>query len=148
MSAEERLDELQVKLDGEKFDLSTFEQILEMDDDDDREFSRSIVYGFFEQSESTIVEMEDALVKEDLPKLAALGHFIRGSASTLGAVKIREDADRIKKYGSQLDEDGARELDSTDCLDKIRDILPSLKANFHEVEQALREFYKDSQESK
>lgn len=38
---------------------STFEQILEMDDDEDeREFSRSIVYGFFEQAEATFRKME------------------------------------------------------------------------------------------
>ena len=39
----------------------TFEQILEMDDDDEREFSKSIVYGFFEQAEQTFTKMDDAL---------------------------------------------------------------------------------------
>lgn len=43
-------------------DESTFEQILEMDDDDsDRDFSKGIVFGFFDQAESTFVKMEDAL---------------------------------------------------------------------------------------
>jgi len=47
---------------GPNIDEATFEQILEMDDDeDDREFSRSIVFGFFEQAETTFKEMEDAL---------------------------------------------------------------------------------------
>lgn len=37
----------------------TFEQILEMDDDEDeREFSRSIVYAFFDQAEATFKKME------------------------------------------------------------------------------------------
>lgn len=37
----------------------TFEQILEMDDDEEeREFSKSIVYGFFEQAEATFKKME------------------------------------------------------------------------------------------
>jgi osomolarity two-component system phosphorelay intermediate protein YPD1 len=39
----------------------TFEQILEMDDDDDRDFSKSIVFGFFEQAEQTFTKMDDAL---------------------------------------------------------------------------------------
>lgn len=40
----------------------TFEQILEMDDDeDDREFSRSIVFGFFEQAENTFKSMDASL---------------------------------------------------------------------------------------
>lgn len=47
---------------GPNIDVMTFEQILEMDDDEDgREFSRSIVFGFFEQAEATFVKMEDAL---------------------------------------------------------------------------------------
>ena len=46
---------------GESIDMSTFEQILEMDDDDDRDFSKGIVYGFFDQAESTFDKMGKAL---------------------------------------------------------------------------------------
>ena len=48
---------------GDAIDPLTFEQILEMDDEDedDRGFSRSIVYGFFEQAEQTFKNMESAL---------------------------------------------------------------------------------------
>lgn len=42
-------------------DQTTFEQILEMDDDSDRDFSKGIVYGFFEQAEGTFVKMESAM---------------------------------------------------------------------------------------
>jgi len=44
---------------GDSIDPTTFEQILEMDDDEEeREFSKSIVYGFFEQAEATFDKME------------------------------------------------------------------------------------------
>lgn len=46
---------------NESIDKSTFEQILEMDDDDDRDFSKGIVYGFFDQAESTFDKMGKAL---------------------------------------------------------------------------------------
>ena len=46
---------------ADSIDESTFEQILEMDDDDDRDFSKGIVYGFFEKAESTFEKMEKAL---------------------------------------------------------------------------------------
>lgn len=47
---------------GDDIDRSTFEQILEMDDDeDDRDFSRSIVFGFFDQAEETFKKMDTAL---------------------------------------------------------------------------------------
>jgi osomolarity two-component system phosphorelay intermediate protein YPD1 len=43
-------------------DGSTFAQILEMDDDEDGgDFSKSIVYDFFEQAEQTFEKMDKAL---------------------------------------------------------------------------------------
>ena len=39
-------------------DKPTFAQILDMDDEDDRDFSRSIVFGFLEQAETTFGKME------------------------------------------------------------------------------------------
>lgn len=43
-------------------DPSTFEQILEMDEDEDeREFSKSIVYDFFTQAEGTFKKMDTSL---------------------------------------------------------------------------------------
>lgn len=47
---------------GDSIDALTFEQILEMDDDEDeREFSRSIVFGFFDQASDTFKKMDQAL---------------------------------------------------------------------------------------
>lgn len=47
---------------GDSIDPLTFEQILEMDDDEDeREFSKSIVYGFFEQAEATFDNMDTSM---------------------------------------------------------------------------------------
>lgn len=45
----------------DSIDKNTFDQILEMDDDeDDREFSKGIVFGFFDQAENTFEKMEKA----------------------------------------------------------------------------------------
>lgn len=42
--------------------MKTFEQILDMDDDDDnRDFSKGIVYDFFAQADQTFDQMDDAL---------------------------------------------------------------------------------------
>lgn len=47
---------------GDNVDPATFEQILEMDDDEDeREFSKGIVFGFFDQAEQTFKSMDTAL---------------------------------------------------------------------------------------
>jgi osomolarity two-component system phosphorelay intermediate protein YPD1 len=46
----------------DKIDPTTFEQILEMDDDEEeRDFSKSIVYDFFSQAESTFEKMDTSL---------------------------------------------------------------------------------------
>lgn len=42
--------------------MSTFEQLLDMDDEDDHEFSYSIVNNYFEQAESTFKDMDKALL--------------------------------------------------------------------------------------
>ena len=47
---------------GDSLDAATFEQILEMDDDPyEKEFSRSIVFDFFMQAESTFEKMDSCL---------------------------------------------------------------------------------------
>jgi|TARA_R110002003_G_scaffold191_18_gene14839 osomolarity two-component system phosphorelay intermediate protein YPD1 len=46
----------------DSIDPATFEQILEMDEDEvDREFSKSIVFDFFGQADSTFAKMDKTL---------------------------------------------------------------------------------------
>jgi osomolarity two-component system, phosphorelay intermediate protein YPD1 len=47
---------------GDNVDVATFSQILEMDEDDsERDFSKPLVFGFFEQATETFDKMESAL---------------------------------------------------------------------------------------
>lgn len=47
---------------GDKVDMLTFSQILEMDEDEtERDFSKPLVMGFFEQAEETFEKMDTAL---------------------------------------------------------------------------------------
>lgn len=52
---------------GDAIDMATFNQILEMDDTDEREFSSSIVFDFFEQVEKTFLSMDKALFVQSDP---------------------------------------------------------------------------------
>ena len=45
----------------ELIDMNTFDQLLDMDDEEDHEFSYSIVLNYFEQAEQTFTDMDDAL---------------------------------------------------------------------------------------
>ena len=47
--------------DTPSIDMETFEQILELDEDDDREFSSEMVWQYFDQAEQAFKDMEENL---------------------------------------------------------------------------------------
>jgi len=128
---------------GESIDALTFEQILEMDDDEDeREFSRSIVFGFFEQAEQTFTKMDDALKAKDLAQLSSLGHFLKGSSATLGLTKVKDSCEKLQHYGQKKDAAGTTdEPDEEKCLERIKETLVAVKEEYAEVEKVLKRFY-------
>jgi len=128
---------------GESIDIMTFEQILEMDDDDeDRDFSRSIVFGFFEQAEQTFTNMDEALEAKDLAQLSSLGHFLKGSSATLGLTKVKDSCEKIQHYGQKKDAAGTSdEPDEKKCLERIKTTLKAVKEEYAEVEATLRKYY-------
>ncbi|KAL1305180.1 hypothetical protein AAFC00_002101 [Neodothiora populina] len=130
---------------GDSIDAATFEQILEMDDDEEeREFSRSIVFDFFQQAETTFQKMDSNLESGDLAQLSALGHFLKGSSATLGLTKVKDSCEKIQHFGAYKDETGTHdEPDKKVCLDKCKTTIAQAKEEFKEVEKALRRFYHD-----
>jgi len=142
MSTEERLSELES---SGMIEMPTFQQILEMDDDEEeRDFSKSIVYDFFEQAESTFEKMEAALKERDLSQLSQLGHFLKGSSATLGLIKVRDSCEKIQHYGAKKDETGNHtEPDDDVSLSHLDGEISLAKAEYHEVEKELRKFYGD-----
>lgn len=124
-------------------DRTTFDQILEMDDDeDDREFSQGIVYGFFDQAENTFQKMEKALEEKKLAELSSLGHFLKGSSATLGLNKVKDACEKIQHYGNGKDETGTNvEPDDEVSLKNIEKTLSDVKKDYKEVEIHLRKFY-------
>lgn len=82
---------------SEVVDWSIFSQILMMDEDEnERDFSKSIVENYFEQAESTFTDMESALENGDIPKLMRLGHFLKGSSASLGLVKVQSTCEEVQ----------------------------------------------------
>ncbi|KAK5175080.1 Phosphorelay intermediate protein [Saxophila tyrrhenica] len=130
---------------GDMVDSATFEQILEMDDDEEeREFSKSIVYDFFTQADSTFTKMDAQLERKDLNQLSQLGHFLKGSSATLGLTKVKDSCEKIQNFGAHKDETGAREEpDDEVCLDNCKKTIKEAKEQFQHVEAALKRFYRD-----
>ncbi|KAF7172897.1 hypothetical protein CNMCM5623_005071 [Aspergillus felis] len=127
---------------GEVIDKATFDQILEMDDDEDMDFSKGIVYGFFDQAETTFEKMDKALEDKDLDELSSLGHFLKGSSATLGLKKVKDHCEKIQHYGAGKDETGTvDEPDEEKSLKHIKETLVEVKKDYKEVEQFLRSYY-------
>jgi len=131
---------------GDMLDQATFDQVLEMDDDDeDRDFSKGIVFGFFEQAEATFVKMDQAIASKDLAELSALGHFLKGSSATLGLTKVKDACERIQHHGANKDESGTlEEPDDEKCLKLIQQALTEAKTDYEEVSALLKKFYGES----
>ncbi|EWC48716.1 hypothetical protein DRE_00021 [Drechslerella stenobrocha 248] len=122
-------------------DIETFEQILEMDDDDTRDFSSALVSGFFEQVETTFEEMDAALKQKDLDKLSSLGHFLKGSSATLGIYRVRDSCEKIQHLGGRKDETGSKDIKEEQALTSIAEILPLLKDDYADAEAWLMKFF-------
>jgi len=131
---------------SDEIDRTTFEQILEMDDDEnEREFSRSIVFDFFDQAETTFQKMDSYLAEKELAQLSALGHFLKGSSATLGLTKVKDSCEKIQHFGARKDETGQLdEEDDAKSLKRLAETIEAAKQEFHDVEKVLRKFYHDS----
>ncbi|OAK98015.1 histidine-phosphotransfer domain, HPT domain-containing protein [Phaeosphaeriaceae sp. SRC1lsM3a] len=132
----------------DSIDPATFEQILEMDEDEvDREFSKSIVFDFFGQADSTFEKMDKNLEKKEgeyLKTLSELGHFLKGSSATLGLTKVKDSCEKIQHYGSLKDDAGTKDITEEEAQKKLKSIIEQAKTEFTEVKDVLKEFYKDT----
>ncbi|KAI0472447.1 histidine-phosphotransfer domain, HPT domain-containing protein [Xylaria cf. heliscus] len=127
---------------GDAIDIVAFSQILEMDDsEDDRDFSKSIVWGFFEQAEETFEKMDSALKSRDLEELYRLGHFLKGSSATVGLTKVKDSCEKIQRYGKKENVDGTPEIDEELCLLRIKATLSEVKSEYADAEKTLKNFF-------
>ncbi|KLJ08615.1 osomolarity two-component system, phosphorelay intermediate protein YPD1 [Blastomyces silverae] len=127
---------------GDHIEETTFEQILEMDEDFKREFSRDLVYRFFEQAETTFSDMEDAIDEKDLYKIYQLGHFLKGSSASLGLSKVKEACEKIQNLGGGKDESGTVNEPNKDVsLANIKKTLNETKKDYKDAVVRLKRFY-------
>ncbi|CAO3677140.1 unnamed protein product [Rhizopus microsporus] len=136
---EQQQDVTEEKNIDELIDMSTFDQLLEMDDEDDHEFSQGIVVNYFDQANETFKDMDRALKKEDLSELSRLGHFLKGSSAAIGLKKVQASCEKIQNYGNRKGEDDT--LTEEEALKRIADLLPQVKKEYSEAEEYLKKFY-------
>lgn len=127
--------------DGPIINEETFEQILELDDEDDHSFSWGMVAAFFSQADLTFDEMDAAYKSKDLDTLSKKGHFLKGSSAALGVQKVQDSCERIQNYGKLRDEEAGISLTSDVALKKIGALLGVVKRDFKDAKEHLRKRY-------
>ncbi|KAF7191184.1 Multistep phosphorelay regulator 1 [Pseudocercospora fuligena] len=83
---------------GEDVDFSTFEQILEMDDDIEREFSREVILGSLETCRITFNNIKDyiEMPELDVGRITGTAHYLKGVSNSMGLTKCYECAIEIQ----------------------------------------------------
>ncbi|KAK7464653.1 Phosphorelay intermediate protein [Stygiomarasmius scandens] len=121
-------------------DMETFRQILDLDEDDEHEFSLEMVEAYYSQAGQTFIDMDEALEKKDLEKLSDLGHFLKGSSAALGVSKVRNSCEKIQNYGALRDNE-AQPLTEQVALERITKLLSQVKVEYKVAEAWLKKYY-------
>ncbi|KAF8746533.1 Histidine-phosphotransfer HPT protein, partial [Rhizoctonia solani] len=122
-------------------DESVFNQITEMDEEDDCEFSSDIVRDYFKQAITTLGELNDALNQKDFATLSSKGHFLKGSSAALGVKKVQESCEHIQHYGHKRDEIKGVDLTETQALRRIELLMPRLEKDYESAKAWLINYY-------
>jgi len=130
------------KLSGNRIvvDMEVFEQILELDEDD-QEFSQSMVKEYLAQAQATIRLMDEIFAKHELTQLSTHGHFLKGSSAALGVVQVQEICEKIQHLGNRIDPSKPEvNISAEDAFARIRPLLARLKDEQAAAEKWLKEF--------
>ncbi|BGP27738.1 Phosphorelay intermediate protein [Rhodotorula toruloides] len=129
---------------GSVVDMDVFGQLLEIDDDDTHEFSKTLAFDYINQAEATFVEIEEALEKKDLDALSRKGHFLKGSSAALGLQRVQHLCEALQHFGKRRDARGeGPEVSEEEALRRCRALLGRLKKNQKEAKDWLEGFYKE-----
>ncbi|GAA5868447.1 hypothetical protein JCM3774_005383 [Rhodotorula dairenensis] len=112
----------------EVVDMEVFNQLLEIDDDDEREFSKGLAYDYIQQADTTIDQIKEALGTSDLEVLSARGHFLKGSSAALGLRRVQHSCEALQHFGKRLDAHGeGPPCDEDEALRRCRILLGRLE---------------------
>ena len=143
--------------------METFHQILDLDEED-HEFSLSMVDAYFSQAEDTFRKLDESWcvvilfifsllnfdvfflrssTAKDLSELSTLGHFFKGSSAAFGLEKVKASCEKIQHYGLNRDEEAKKDLGPEEALDKIKKQLVQLRNEYAEAKQTLEDFLRE-----
>ncbi|KAI8642437.1 signal transduction histidine kinase [Parasitella parasitica] len=137
-AADETKDEKTINYD-DIIDVDIFDQLLDMDDDDNCDFSHTLVNDYFEQAYKKYEDMSKAVEAKDLPNLSKDGHFLKGSSVAIGLKKLKATCEKIQNVGELKDEE--EELTEEEALKRIKKLLKDVDSEIKEAEEYFKNFY-------
>ncbi|KAK4049278.1 Phosphorelay intermediate protein [Microbotryomycetes sp. JL201] len=129
---------------GQIVDMDVFGQLLEIDDDESHEFSKTLAFDYISQADATFQEIEDALQARDLDTLSRKGHFLKGSSAALGLQRVQRTCEQMQHVGQRKDESGdhGELLSEDEALKRSRALLERVKREQEEAKEWLEAFFK------
>jgi HPt (histidine-containing phosphotransfer) domain-containing protein len=91
-------------------DPEAIENLRALNPDDDNAFLKEIIGIFLEDTPQRIAELKQSLSAFDQPKFTRAAHSIKGSASNLGATKVRAYAEQIEHQSRNCGLNGLEQL--------------------------------------
>ncbi|KAG6812574.1 hypothetical protein H0H92_002226 [Tricholoma furcatifolium] len=142
---EESLPAPSASSDAEIIDMETFDQIIELDDEDSsHEFSKEMVSAYFDQAKQTFADIDAALTKEDLKELSSLGHFLKGSSAALGLRKVQSTCEKIQHYGLQHDDEKDVDLSREEALSRIVTLREQVREEYSAAKNWLERWFEEN----
>ncbi len=94
-------------------DPEAIENLRALNPDDDDAFLKDIIGIFLEDTPERIAELKQCLVVYDQPKFTRAAHSIKGSASNLGAMRVRSVAEKLEHQSRNSGLEGLEPLIAT-----------------------------------
>ncbi|KAL4259653.1 CoA-transferase III family protein [Pleurotus pulmonarius] len=143
--ADDETDDGDVNIPSDIIDKEIFNQILDLDDGDTKEFSFEMTAAYLVQAKETFTSMDRALVAKDLHELSRLGHYLKGSSAAIGIKKVQASCEMIQHCGD--DALGESKLVQAEALQKIAEMVSQAKKDNEKAEAWLHVYYKDEMEA-
>ena len=99
-------------------DAESIENLRALNPDDGDEFLREIVTIYLEDTPQRIAELEESLAGGDAPRFVRAAHSVKGSSANLGAMAVRQIAEKLEHHSSKHG------------LVDVADLIAALKVQF------------------
>ncbi|KZP06911.1 hypothetical protein FIBSPDRAFT_966029 [Athelia psychrophila] len=125
-------------------EMEIFAQILDLDDDDGAHAcSRALVAAFFQQARTAHRDMLRAYAKQNPTELAALGHFLMGSAAALGIARLSYTCRQIERHGTVAADLGSVGTHRAEAMATVGALLGRVEGECVGAERWLGRWYEE-----